>query len=609
MKSPLILLLVCWSSIALALGDPNNAGGPGQPQSPKKGHTPMSLLLRSCSDPPQTSLFRTTSSPRYNPWVEQVTGLPSGAVVGPIHAVDSNTVWVSVGGETRPAVIRTTNGGTTWICDTIKIAPTNYAISGVFALDASRCWLVMYDATGPTSGGLYRTTDSGVTWTQDTTAFKTTGGFPDHIHFFDANNGVTVGDPNNDGYFEIYTTSNGGASWSRVPQANIPPPLTQEYGSYWIIPGAAGNSLWFPTYNDAGSTGRYYKTTDRGLTWSVHVYPGAPADFVLKLAFQDKNVGLGNGGYGEVSRTTDGGSNWSRVPIPSTFQFFDRNFEYVPGTSGMYVGGAVYWGYPSLQDGSILGTAYTTDGGASWTEACALSCPNFFMDFASVSAGWRTDYSGPNVYKWSMAKGQVIGTSIDTLRFVTVASGKTSDTVAIDAVNFGSDSLTVSSIVAPGNQYIVVSQPNLPALLPYLGSVRIKLCFAPNKNGVLQDSLVFVSNAANAQRTSVYLQGTGTGATAIEPASAMPKAFALMQNYPNPFNPSTTIRYSLPHKSQVLLTVYNTLGQEVASLVNGDIDAGYHEVKFDGSTLASGVYFYRLQTGTFVDTKKLLLLR
>jgi hypothetical protein len=208
-----------------------------------------------------------------------------------------------------------------------------------------------------------------------------------------------------------------------------------------------------------------------------------------------------------------------------------------------------------------------------------------------------------------MAKGQVIGTSIDTLSFVTVASGKTSDTVAIDAVNFGSDSLTVSSIVAPGNQYIVVSQPNLPALLPYLGSVRIKLCFAPNKNGVLQDSLVFVSNASNARRATVYLQGTGTGATSVEPTREMPKAFALSQNYPNPFNPSTSIRYALPHKSQVLLAVYNTLGQQVATLVQGLKEAGSYEVKFDGTALASGVYFYRLQTSNYVETRKLLLLR
>ncbi len=88
-----------------------------------------------------------------------------------------------------------------------------------------------------------------------------------------------------------------------------------------------------------------------------------------------------------------------------------------------------------------------------------------------------------------------------------------------------------------------------------------------------------------------------------------PSDFALEQNYPNPFNPITTIGYALPHWLNVNLAVYNTLGQQVAALVNGDQEAGYHEVKFDARDLSSGVYFYRLKAGDFVATKKLLYIR
>jgi photosystem II stability/assembly factor-like uncharacterized protein len=85
--------------------------------------------------------------------------------------------------------------------------------------------------------------------------------------------------------------------------------------------------------------------------------------------------------------------------------------------------------------------------------------------------------------------------------------------------------------------------------------------------------------------------------------------YTLYQNYPNPFNPTTRIRYSLPQTTKVNLQVFNILGQKVAELVNGVEQAGNHEVEFDARRLATGVYFYRLLAGEFVETKRLLLLR
>jgi hypothetical protein len=94
-----------------------------------------------------------------------------------------------------------------------------------------------------------------------------------------------------------------------------------------------------------------------------------------------------------------------------------------------------------------------------------------------------------------------------------------------------------------------------------------------------------------------------------QPVAVVPHAFKLAQNYPNPFNPSTTIKYELPTSSVVRLSVYDMLGREVSVLVIERKDAGVYEVKFDASGLASGVYLYRMQAGSFVETRKLLLLR
>ena len=89
----------------------------------------------------------------------------------------------------------------------------------------------------------------------------------------------------------------------------------------------------------------------------------------------------------------------------------------------------------------------------------------------------------------------------------------------------------------------------------------------------------------------------------------VPKDINLLQNYPNPFNPVTEIKFTLPEAARVTLRVYNIIGQEVASLINGIEEAGFHSAKFEGSNLPSGTYIYRLQTGSFIQTKKMLLLK
>ncbi len=91
--------------------------------------------------------------------------------------------------------------------------------------------------------------------------------------------------------------------------------------------------------------------------------------------------------------------------------------------------------------------------------------------------------------------------------------------------------------------------------------------------------------------------------------TTLPTSFQLMQNYPNPFNPSTVISFQLATKSRVTLKVYDILGREVETLVDGTLDTGLHQVSFDASRFASGVYFYRIQAGSFTATKKVMLLK
>ena len=103
--------------------------------------------------------------------------------------------------------------------------------------------------------------------------------------------------------------------------------------------------------------------------------------------------------------------------------------------------------------------------------------------------------------------------------------------------------------------------------------------------------------------------GASTVSLSAGVGGEVPNSYELGQNYPNPFNPSTEISFALPKAGDVTLEVYNVLGQRVATLVDGAMDAGTHYVTFDADMYSSGVYFYRLSTNSFTETKKMLLLK
>ena len=102
---------------------------------------------------------------------------------------------------------------------------------------------------------------------------------------------------------------------------------------------------------------------------------------------------------------------------------------------------------------------------------------------------------------------------------------------------------------------------------------------------------------------------TSTMLTSISGTADIPDGFSLSQNYPNPFNPATTINYSIPKEALVTLKVYNVLGEEVDILVNEIKQVGNYETNFDASSLSSGIYFYRLKAGDFIETKKMILMK
>lgn len=123
-------------------------------------------------------------------------------------------------------------------------------------------------------------------------------------------------------------------------------------------------------------------------------------------------------------------------------------------------------------------------------------------------------------------------------------------------------------------------------------------------------SYSYHNTTASAPKQMTIVAGTAAYVQQqIEALGAIPSSFELSQNFPNPFNPTTTIRYGLPTGSYVTLKVYNVLGQEVATLVDGVEERGYKTVEFNVGNLGSGVYFYRIQTERFNEVRKLTILK
>ena len=176
---------------------------------------------------------------------------------------------------------------------------------------------------------------------------------------------------------------------------------------------------------------------------------------------------------------------------------------------------------------------------------------------------------------------------------------------------FADDSIDIAVMCFPAPPDSAITASPTEFALPAGGSSRVTVTLRPALlvEPSYYSALVLVhSRFGYGQRDfakSVLFQLV----TEVAASGEIPTAFALEQNYPNPFNPSTTIEYALPHAGYATLRVYNVLGEEVAMLVDGEPAAGTFKTEWDASDLPSGVYFYRLTTGEYVQTKKMVLMR
>ena len=188
----------------------------------------------------------------------------------------------------------------------------------------------------------------------------------------------------------------------------------------------------------------------------------------------------------------------------------------------------------------------------------------------------------------------IVITAIDDIELIVGSDNFTRDLSTVfsdpdgDALNFSASSSNEAVVTA------VVSDSILTAAAITVGGATITATADDGRGGTA---------------TASFRVSVPTGVAVERVGDELPKEFALGQNYPNPFNPVTTITFDLPKSSYVTLTVYNLMGQEVATLVSADQPAGRYTTTWDATGFASGVYVYRLQAGAYSEARSLLLLK
>lgn len=328
-------------------------------------------------------------------WIKQNTAFSNASRgIDQVFIVGPNVVWAKAYDGTNPAgyireFTRTNDGGTTWTPGTITFTNSaNYGVSNIFAFSYTTAYACMFPISG-TGGVIVKTTDGGATWTQQTTA-PFTNSWADFVHFFDANNGVCMGDPisTSASDFVIYTTANGGTTWTQVSTSSLPNSQANECGvtnEYYAV----GNTIWFST-----TTGRVYKSTDKGLTWTVS---STGLGKLVTVTFKDANVGIAvmdTFPY-TIKKTTNGGSAWSTI-TPTGYLVNMPKIKFVPGTSAMWVDAA---SYPNT------GSSYSLNDCASFLNVDTGSVQYTSVSFYDINTGWagsfNTNSSDGGIYKWN----------------------------------------------------------------------------------------------------------------------------------------------------------------------------------------------------------------
>ena len=537
---------------------------------------------------------------------------------GDLRFIKSDSTFLFLG-NSAGQLFRSSDNGASW-----KLLKNGSNDLTTYAITTDGTTLIAANSGFVSS--LYISTDFGDTWTQKDGSGGENSAFYD-LYFI---NGNLIGRfPDN----KFYISSDEGTSWSEIQ-------VDTTINFFEDIEGS-GSNVFIATYGNG-----IYRSIDGGHTWAIS-NNGIIASKINALVTKNNDVLAATGGG--VFKSTDNGDSWQRyndgIDLSEiiNIKMINNNY-YAIVKDGVYkldtvnnkwvktyfvnnnsfttisiTDSVIYAGFRSA------GIYKSTDNGNTWdTVNNGLNTsPGHYPSINSIAVLGNVVYAGTlvnGVYRstnggasWSQFNNGL--TSLFTYKVAI----KDSEVYVATSEEFSKTGITDSS----WNKIYSYAY----SFLFYNGGIFVGEYSEIQKSYDEGQTWVNVSNGYNSRdiyslavNDQYMFAASYAGGVWKRPLSEIitsvdnsvqnkPERFSLGQNFPNPFNPSTTIKYSIPKNSLVRLKVYNILGEEVAILVNEEKPVGTYEVKFNATNLPSGVYFYRLQAGSFVETKKMIIIK
>jgi photosystem II stability/assembly factor-like uncharacterized protein len=361
-----------------------------------------------------------------------------------------------------------------------------------------------------------------------------------------------------------------------------------------------------------GNEGSIQKTIDGGITWELQ--NSGTSDVLNSVYFKNEQNGWAVGQYGTILSTTNGGEEWNAQNSSTSnnlqsIYFVDTLTGWIVGRSGTILktlNGGSDWEPQTSGTTSWLYSVYFTDGNNGW----AVGSNGTILNSTNGGETWESQISGTTNYLLSVhfydsntgwavgSKGTILKTTDGGKNWKIINGG----TMEWLRSAYFRDSLTGWAVGTNGVLIVTVDGGTTWSKgRSFTTKTLSSIYFADD-----------ITGWAVGESGTILSLTMSNLATAIDNdfvKSSLPRKLVLYQNYPNPFNPRTIINYELPKTNDVILSIYNLLGQNVAILVNEQQIAGHHQIEWDASGYASGVYYYRIEAGEFQDVKKMILFR